>query len=118
MSLSKMMSHPFFWVWVVVIFFVVYLVGGVIFQLATGFTKTITVKSTYTRITGRKTWYMMTDTQNNIYRVGNLWWKLDFDEADLWANLQAGKRYQVQGYGFRVPAFSWYPVVNDMKMVA
>ncbi len=118
MSLSKIISHPSFWVWVVVIFFVVSLVGGVIFQLATGFTKTITVKSTYTRITGRKTWYMMTDTQNNIYRVGNLLWKLDFDAPETWANLQVGKTYLSNGYGFRVPAFSWYPVLYSMKMVA
>lgn len=118
MSISKILDRPYMWVWIFLVILVVSYVVSFIYQITTGFTKTITVKSTYTRISGRKTWYMITDTQNNIYRVGNLWWKADFNEADEWANLQVGKTYIATGYGFRLAAVSQYPVIYDMKMIA
>jgi len=114
-SICRMVSHPSFWFWIFVAIFVLSVIGGVIFQVTTGFTKQITVKNTYTRNTGRKMWYMLADTTGTLYRVGNLWWHGDFNEADDWANLQTGKTYTVRGYGIRVPALSWYPTVYEFK---
>lgn len=114
MSLSKIYSHPMFWIWFLVGIFVLSLVGGFIYQATTGFTKTITIKSTYTLLSGRRMWYMVTATNGDIYCVGNLWWKGDFNEADEWANLQVGKSYLVHGYGIRVAAISWYPVIYKL----
>jgi len=113
-TISRIISHPSFWIWFAVAIFILSLVGGVIYQVSTGFTKQITIKTTYTRLSGRKMWYMVTATNGDIYRVGNLWWKGDFNEADEWANLQVGKSYQVRGYGIRVPAISWYPVIYEL----
>jgi hypothetical protein len=114
-GISKLMSHPWFFAGLIIAFLVLSLIGGVIYQVATGFTKQITVKNTYTRLSGRKMWYMVADTSGALYRVGNLWWRADFNEADDWANLQAGKTYTVRGYGIRVPALSWYPTVYEFN---
>lgn len=114
-SIGRAFSHPSFWMWFFIVIFLVSVVGGVIFQVATGFTKQITVKNTYTRLSGRRMWYMVADTNGALYRVGNLWWRGDFNEADDWANLQAGKTYTIRGYGIRVPALSWYPTVYEFK---
>jgi len=113
-KLSNLITHPNFWIWFAVIIFVSSVLVGVIYQITTMFSKTITIKNTYTRLSGRKMWYMVAATDGSLYRVGNLWWKGDFNEADEWANLVAGKTYKVHGYGWRVAALSWYPVLYEL----
>ena len=113
--IGRAVRHPSFWIWVVVAIFLISMVGGFIFQITTMFSKTITIKNTYTRLSGRKMWYMVAATNGDLYRVGNLWWKGDFNEADEWANLAAGKTYKVSGYGIRVPVLSWYPTIYEIK---
>ncbi len=103
-----------FWVWFAIAIFVLSIIGGVVYQVTTQFAKTITIKNTYTRFSGRKMWYMVAATDGSLYRVGNLWWKGDFNEADEWANLVVGKTYNVRGYGIRVSALSWYPVIYEL----
>lgn len=115
-ALGKIITHPQFWVWFFIGVFILSIIGGVIYQVSTGFTKMITIKNTYTRVAGRgRMWYMIAATDGSLYRVGNLWWKGDFNEADDWANLAAGKTYQVRGYGVRVAALSWYPTIYELS---
>ncbi len=114
MALGKIFNHPMFWVWFFVGIVVLSILTTLILQIGFQFTKTITIKNTYTRLSGRKMWYMVAATNGDLYRVGNLWWKGDFNEADDWANLAAGKTYKVRGYGIRVPALSWYPTIYEL----
>ena len=114
-EIAKLISKPWSIVGLVIAFLVISFIGGIIYQVTTGFSKQITIKNTYTRLSGRTMWYMVADTQGNLFRVGNLWWKADFNEADDWANLQIGKSYTVRGYGIRIPALGWYPTIYELK---
>ena len=53
---------------------------------------TITVRKVYTRNRSKDTGdqYFVVDTDNKVYQVDNLWFKLDFNRADDWASLVEG----------------------------
>lgn len=107
----KIIDHPYFWIYL----FAGIILAGIIFNLiylfTTKFTKTITVKDKYNRFIGRRTHYMFTDTNGDIYRMGNVWYLGEFDEAEDWTMLEAGKTYTMYGYGIRFPAVKWYPTI-------
>ncbi len=85
----------------------------------TKFTKTITVRKVYTRNRSKDTGdqYFVVDTDNKVYQVDNLWFKLDFNRADDWASLVEGHTYKVHGYGKRVGVADMYPTITSVEKV-
>ena len=88
------------------------LLSSVIFNIVlyytTHFEKTITIKDKYTRYRRHGSNYHVVDTDNNIYQIGNVWFKLDFNRAEDFTKLEIGKKYKVEGYGIRVPVADMY----------
>jgi hypothetical protein len=88
------------------------LLSSVIFNIVlyytTHFEKTITIKDKYTRYRRYGSYYNVVDENNNIYKVGNIWFKLDFDRAGDYNKLEKGKKYKVEGYGIRIPMIDMY----------
>lgn len=108
----KLYNEWWFWFCVII---VVLFVGGLIYQLFTGFTKTITVSKTYTDIVGGRysssSRYMVVDTNNNIYNFSDVWWRGDFNRVEEWNELKPGKKYRVNGWGYRVQWLGQYPQI-------
>ena len=84
------------------------IIFNIVLYYTTHFEKTITIKDKYTRYRRHSSNYHVVDTDNNIYQVGNVWFKLDFNRAEDFAKLEKGKKYKVEGYGIRVPMIDMY----------
>tara|TARA_Y200000002_G_C22653389_1_gene652389 strand:- start:875 stop:1279 length:405 start_codon:yes stop_codon:yes gene_type:complete len=105
---------------IVIISFVVHLV----YVLSTKFTKTITVKKTYTGVEDESsgngyydmyTTYMVVDTNNEVYQVSNSLWFWEWDAPEEWGKLSKGQTYTVNGYGKRVGFFGMYPQIVKVE---
>ena len=83
----------------------------------TSFEKVITVEKTYTRTRRRRDHYMLSDTENNIYKVNNLWWKGIFTRAETWESMDSGKQYKVKGWGVRIGLLDMYPIIYSAELV-
>jgi hypothetical protein len=92
---------------------------GAIYHYGTVFEKTIIVDSKYDRASGNNnniyTSYMLCDKDNNIYSVNRSLYWLSFDNAEKWNKVKENKKYQIKGYGFRIPILSLYPNLIDIK---
>ena len=88
------------------------LLSSVIFNIllyyTTHFEKTITIKDKYTRYRRHGSNYNVVDENNNVYQVGNVWFKLDFNRAEDYNKLEKGKKYKIEGYGIRLPMIDMY----------
>ena len=99
------------------------IVGLVIFAIllnfilyfATHFTKDITIKDKYIRYRRSASNYNVVDTNGNIYKVGNVWFKGDFNRAEDYQRLEKGKTYKVTGFGIRVPLLDMYPSIYKVN---
>ena len=106
----------------IVIFCVVVLSGvfrNVLYYNSTKFTKTITIRKNYmrNRSSSKGDEYFVTDTNNVIYQVDNLWFAFDYNRADDWTNLMVGHTFKVTGYGVRVGYLDMYPIINSIKKI-
>jgi hypothetical protein len=102
---------------ILVIIILISLLSTVVLYFATGFEKTITVKEKYTRYRRRSSNYNIVDTDNNIYQIGNVWFKGDFNRAEDYALVIEGDRIRVKGYGIRVPILDMYKKIYEIKKV-
>ena len=81
---------------------------NILLYYTTHFEKTITIKDKYTRYRRHGSNYNVVDENNNIYQVGNVWFKFDFNRAEDYNKLEKGKKYKVEGYGIRLPMIDMY----------
>ena len=84
------------------------IIFNIVLYYTTHFEKTITIKDKYTRYRRHGSNYHVVDTDNNIYQVGNVWFKFNFNRAERYNKLEKGKKYKVKGYGIRVPVADMY----------
>ena len=105
---------------IVIIAFIVHLV----YVFSTKFTKTITVKKTYTGVEDESsgsgyydmyTTYMVVDTNNEVYQVTNSLWFWEWDAPEEWGKLNKGRTYTVNGYGKRIGFFGMYPQIVKIE---
>ena len=108
-----------FQVTLVLLAIVVLATWNITYYNTTKFTKTITVRKVYTRNRSKDTGdqYFVVDTDNKVYQVDNLWFKLDFNRADDWASLVEGHTYKVHGYGKRFGVADMYPTITSVEKV-
>tara|TARA_Y100000768_G_scaffold279004_1_gene214220 strand:- start:620 stop:1048 length:429 start_codon:yes stop_codon:yes gene_type:complete len=94
-------------------------IWSITYYNTTKFTKTITVRKVYTRNRNKEIGdqYFVVDTDNIVYQVDNLWFKLDFNRADDWASLIEGHTYKVSGYGMRFGVADMYPTITSVEKV-
>ena len=108
-----------FYVTIFIIIILIIISRDFLYYMYFGFTKTITVRKTYTRNRSRNIGdeYFVITTDNVVYKIDNLWFKLDFNRADDWANLIKNQTYKVNGYGFRLSALDMYPKIYSIEKV-
>lgn len=85
------------------------------YQKIVKFENDIIIKDKYVKHEGDETMYMITDTNNRIYKFDNSVWRLHWKRAELWNNVDKGKTYKIKGIGIRSPLFGWYPRVFSVK---
>ena len=105
---------PLQWIIIFIVLLLLFNFIDIIYYQFTKFTKTITIKSKYNAMkSGRYggTKYMIEDTDLNLYKVVNVSWKLDFNEAEDWNRMEVGKTYKVNGYGKRMSFVGKYPSI-------
>jgi hypothetical protein len=104
-----------------ILFFIIILIISLLIPLILYFTskfeKTITIKEKYTRYRRRSSNYNIVDNENNVYQIGNLWFKGDFNRGDDYAKINIGDTYKVKGYGFRVPFIDMYKQIYEVEQV-
>jgi hypothetical protein len=100
-----------------VLIIVIALMTPVLLYVFTKFEKEITIKDKYIRYRKNASNYNVVDSNNNIYQLGNLWFKGDFNRAEDYINLEVGNTYIVTGYGMRIPVLDMYKTIYELKVV-
>ena len=54
---------------------------------------------------------------NTIYEISDLLFIGKFNSSDLYGELEAGKKYQIETTGYRIPFFSEYQNINKIEKV-
>lgn len=97
----------------------IFIIGALftfILYTSTKFEKKITIKEKYMRGYRRQGDYFIVDTDNNVYRLADLWFIGEFDRGDDYAKIEDGKTYVIKGYGKRIPVISMFPRVYDIAL--
>jgi len=103
------------WVAFFVIILVFALLMPVILYFTTKFEKKITISEKYIRYRRNGSNYNVVAEDGTIYKIGNVWFKGDFNRADDYAKLKEGQTYKVTGYGVRVPFLDMYKTVYKVE---
>ena len=98
----------YIYIFIIIILFIVSLTASIILYYTTHFEKKITIKDKYTRYRKGGSNYNIVDMENNIYQIGNVWFKFDFNRAEDYNKLEKNKTYNIKGYGIRIPVLDMY----------
>jgi hypothetical protein len=85
-----------------------------LYYFITRFEKVIVVKKIYMFGEYKITTNMISDKENNLYKITNQPLLLSFDSAEILSNLQPNKKYKINGFGIRVPFLGLYNHVTEM----
>lgn len=88
------------------------------YNFITNFDKNIKIKNKYIKYnkTGLdKNSYMITDNNNNIYLISNKWWFFQFNNEEIWNNIEKNKKYKIKGYGKRITFLNMYPNIYSVE---
>lgn len=77
----------------------------------------ITVKDKYVKNYNDTSTYIVVDTDNNTYKITDLFFKFKFNSTDIYNNLDVGKKYEVKTTGIRLRLFSTYPNINEIQLL-
>ena len=98
-----------------VILIVLFFVSSAIYSYATYFTKTITVKEKDSLRGGKYGQNVISDTDGNIYTITNTIFYLFYTSTELYTELAENKKYQISGYGYRIPFLGLFPSIISAK---
>tara|TARA_B000000437_G_scaffold219053_2_gene199696 strand:+ start:99 stop:488 length:390 start_codon:yes stop_codon:yes gene_type:complete len=97
---------------------VIQIIINILWQYLIKFKKTITIeeKNTYgsRNSDGNQT---VNDTEGNIYVVKNSIYYLHWESVELYNKLDVGEKYEVEGYGMRIPILNTFPVIIKAKNI-
>lgn len=102
---------------IILVFIIISLIIPALLYFFSSFEKIITIKEKYVRYRRYGSSYNIIDSNNNIYQIGNLWFKGDFNRADDYAKINIGDSYKVKGYGLRIPFFDIYKQIYYINKV-
>ncbi len=77
--------------------------------------KNIEVSDKYTFDSNGYTNFMIVDTENNHYKVGNNLWFWKWDSIEDWFSIKKGNKIPILYYGFRVPFLGFFPNIVDIN---
>lgn len=77
--------------------------------------KNIEVFDKYTFDSNGYTNFMIVDTENNHYKVGNNLWFWKWDSIEDWFSVKKGTTMPIWYYGYRVPFLGFFPNIIDIN---
>lgn len=90
-------------------------IGRLGYVYGTKFEKPITVTRSLNRIAEKngtpQNEYLIADEKHNLYQIKSSFWYWQWFPTELWTHFQKDNQYLVKGYGFRIKALHWYPVI-------
>ena len=94
--------------------FIPFVIIYIFYVLFSRFQKTITIKNKYTTSTGSKIIYTISDSNNNIYTIENVWFYGNFNKAQTYNSINLNSNYNVSGYGYTMNPISLYPSIYEI----
>lgn len=89
-----------------------------LYYVKTKFEKTITIKKKYKHLNSPENDYddilKVVDSENNIYNITNLFFKLDFNKEEDYKTLESGNKYFVKGYGVENSGLGLYKNIYEV----
>lgn len=89
-------------------------VGGGAIAYSTKDSVTFTVKNKESIVENNSSKYLIY-TNKGVFENEDSLWYLKFDSSDLYNELEKGKTYEADVYGFRVPILSLYKNIVDVR---
>lgn len=82
-----------------------------VYYFSTKFTKKSMFKKTFytSQLDNKKLITLISDTDNNVYKIQNAIPLLHFTASELNAEIEYNTKYMVHGYGLRIPFLGIYP---------
>lgn len=111
-SFSPIGKTPYY-----IIVFVLLVIMQMIYSYATYFTKTITIKEKESLKNGKYGQNVVADTDGNIYSISNSIFYLFFTSTELYTDVNESQRYQVSGFGYRIPILNIFPTIISATKV-
>ena len=87
------------------------------YSYATYFTKTITIKEKESLKNGKYGQNVVADTDGNIYSISNSIFYGFYTSTELYTKIVENQKYQVTGYGYRIPFLGLFPCIISVKVV-
>jgi len=91
--------------------------GSAAYAYGTQFEKKIVVDKKYERIKGSQNStsqiFMVSDSENNHYRVKKTLWYGQFYATELWSEMEPEQEYDIKGYGVRFGFLGMYPNIYE-----
>ena len=78
---------------------------------------TITVDDKWTKYKAGQDKYLISDTDGNVYEIGDSALFLKFDASGRYAKIDTGKTYNVKIVGWRIPIISSYQNIIELTEV-
>ena len=117
-SIYNKLKLNFFILKFILFLLVIQIIINILWQYLIKFKKTITIeeKNTYgsRNSDGNQT---VNDTEGNIYVVKNSIYYLHWESVELYNKLDVGEKYEVEGYGMRIPILNTFPVIIKAKNI-
>lgn len=112
------MKNKGFIEFVIVVLLAIMLAGMIlvspILAYVTNDTVTFTVKEKENIVRNDSSKYLIYTDSEVFENTDSLWyWK--WNSSDVYRDLEVGKQYEAEVYGFRVPFLSWYRNIVDVK---
>lgn len=108
------------WFVVLVVVLVLLLIGHAVYAYSTAFTRTLTIRKTYTGVDSASsdshgsdifTTYNVVASSGQVYEVVNSLWYWSWNKVDTWGAMRAGGTYRVTGYGVYSGFMGWVPYI-------
>lgn len=78
---------------------------------------TITVDDKWTKYKAGQDKYLVSDTNGNVYEIGDSTLFLKFDASTRYARIDTGETYKVKMIGWRIPILSSYQNIIELAEI-
>jgi hypothetical protein len=86
-----------------------------VYRFSTTFSKTIVVKDKYVISKSNRTYYTIVASDDKMYRISNDIYTGTFNHSDMYASVDKGKKYKIDGFGMRVPIIGLYTTIYNIQ---
>jgi hypothetical protein len=94
---------------------IIYICMFYIYFFSTKFKRIITIKDDFIIGINKEIYNIIHDTNNNIYIIDNRYMLLHFNAAEILSNIEKNRKFQITGYGIRIPFLNLYENIIELN---